>query len=160
IPWAVLCFHEGVDSFPWRLLGGFVCAWIFLCAGTYPTPYTVWVLVIAGLSTSATLFFKGGKQAWLKPWTALATMGVVAFLLGCLKLLPLLSFLASNKRVWLAVEVHTAASLFAEVTGHYPYLFIFPFIAVVFGDRKAAFFTGIAALFFLIAMGDFDAYAP
>lgn len=160
IPWALLCFYEGMDSLPWRLLGGFVTAWIFLCAGTYPTPFTLWVLLVVGIATSVAYWFGGEKGRWLAPWKTLTTMGIVAFLLACAKLFPLISFLMQFKRTWLVIENHPAQALLTELTGHYPWLFVFAFVSILFADRKAAFFVGVAGLFFTMAMGDFDPLSP
>jgi hypothetical protein len=82
MPWAVLCMLEGQDKFPWRLLGGFVTAWIFLCAGTYSTPFTLWVLLVFTIATSASPALRPVNGRWFAPWKALITMGIVSFLLS------------------------------------------------------------------------------
>ncbi|MGZ3417272.1 MAG: hypothetical protein ACXVEE_05360 [Polyangiales bacterium] len=160
IPWAVLCFEEGLTSVPWRLLGGFFVAWIFLCAGTYPTPYALLVLGLIAIAATMGALASGERGAWMRPWTTLATMGFVSFLLTAAKLFPLLSFLGQNKRTWLAIEMHPAAALFGDLSGRYPWVIVFALVAVMFLDRRGAFFLGMAGLFFLIAMGDFDPASP
>lgn len=159
-PWALLCFHEGLTSVPWRLFGGFVVAWILLCAGTYPTPYTLFVLFLSTLWVTGTALVRGKQGEWMRPWTTLVTMGVISFLLTAPKLFPLLSFLGSNKRTWLVVETNAAGTMFNELTTRYPWLLVAAFVALLFLDRAAAFFVAIAALFFVVSLGDFDPLAP
>lgn len=160
IPWALLAFYEGLDSVPWRVFGGFIVAWILLCAGTYPTPYTLFALFLCALGVTAAAWARGQKREWRKPWFTLVTMGVVSFGLSAPKLFPLLGFLGSNKRTWLAVETNSAGAMFTELSNRYPWLLVAAFVALLFLDRWAAFFVGLAALFFTVSLGDFDPLAP
>lgn len=160
IPWALVSFFEGLTSIPWRLFGGFIVAWILLCAGTYPMPYTLFVLFLAAVWVTTTELFRGTKNGWMRPWTTLVTMGAVSFGLSAPKLFPLLSFLGANKRTWLVVETNSATNLFNDLTTNFPWLLVAAFFALVLLDRSAAFFVGLAALFFVVALGDFDPHSP
>lgn len=160
IPWVLYCFYEGEESVPHRLLGGFFTAWIFLCAGTYPTPFLVLVLFLLTLLATGEALGGPRPRTWIKPWKSLVTIGFVSLLLSAIKLFPLISFLRQFKRVWNPVESHTPQLMFTELSTNYPWLLVVAFLGLLFLDRAAARFVGLAAFFFLLSMGDFDPRSP
>ena len=166
IPWVCLCFLKGLESWRWRLLGGFFFAWIVLSAGTYTTPFTLLALLYLTLACSGrALFGKNGgalpsPRRWLTPWVVSSTIGVVALALAFGKLLPTLAFLRQFPRVFTPVEVHSASQLMAGFATRYGIVVALALIAIVTLDAAAAIFLGGAVLFFLLAMGDFDTWSP
>ncbi len=160
MPWAALSFFRGLESFGWRLVGGFAVAWIFQCAGTYPAPFTVLMLALLFVVTTSAAMATGVSRAWRRPFVSLGTMGVVAFLLTASKLLPLLVFIRQFQRVWNPVEAQTAQFLFGDFVTHYPWLLLFALAGLLFLDRRAAMWVAGAGFFFLMAMGDFGGMSP
>lgn len=160
LPWVLYCFFAGHESVAHRLLGGFFVAWLFLSGGTYPTPYTVFLLGILTVVSSVQLAMGSTPRRWTQPWASTLTIGTVALLLGAAKLLPLLGYLRQFKRTWTATDAHTAQLMFTELTGNYPWLVFLAFVGIVYLDRVAATFGALAVLFFLLSMGDFDPASP
>ncbi|MBX3191365.1 MAG: hypothetical protein KF819_30485 [Labilithrix sp.] len=175
IPWVVLCFLKGLESWRWRLLGGFFFAWIVLSAGTYTTPFTLLTVGYLTIALSVRGFFSPpkpdpsapeppprdfGKRAWLTPWVVAITIGLVALALAFGKLLPTLAFLRQFPRVFNPVEHHGAPEMFAGFWIKYGVVAFFALVALVTADGAAAIFAGGVVLFFALAMGDFGKYTP
>ena len=166
IPWVVLCFLKGFESWRWRVLGGCFFAWIVLSAGTYTTPYTLLALLYLTVGTSARgLFAKSeghvpSPRAWLTPWVVAFSIGMVALALAFGKLLPTLSFLRQFPRVFTPVENHGAESLLSALSLKYGIVIVFGLVALVTMDAAASLFLGGAIFFFVLAMGDIGAWSP
>lgn len=163
VPWVVLCFLRGLESWRWRLLGGVFFAWIVLSAGTYTTPFTL--LTLAYLTVAFTgrgLFSKNAtsKRPWLTPIVTTLTIGVVALLLAFGKLLPTLAFLRQFPRVFAPVETHVAPEIFAIFWSKYGVVLALAAVSMVLLDGAAAIFFGGFLFFFAMAMGDFGTYSP
>ena len=167
IPWVCLCFLKGLESWRWRLLGGFFFAWIVLSAGTYTTPFTLLMLayVTAAFSVRG-LFVKrppgdaAAPRAWLTPWVATGTIGVVALGLAFGKLVPTFAFLRQFPRVFTPIEQHGLAEMFGPFSVKYGLVVVLALVALVTADAAAALFFGGGMFFFALAMGDFSEYSP
>lgn len=163
LPWVVLCFVKGLESWRWRLLGGFFFAWIVLSAGTYTTPFTLLTLAYLTFAFAGRgLFSKNatGKRPWLTPLVVTSTIGVVALFLAFGKLVPTLAFLRQFPRVFAPVEVHVAPEIFAIFWSKYGIVLALAALAVVLLDTAAAIFFGGFLFAFAMAMGDFGPYSP
>ena len=166
IPWVVLCFLKGFESWRWRVLGGCFFAWIVLSAGTYTTPYTLLALLYLTLAFSARGLFARNElpvksaRPWLTPWVVSFSIGVVALALAFGKLLPTLSFLRQFPRVFTPVENHGVEALLAGLSLKYGVVIVFGLIGLIALDAAAAVFVGGAIFFFVLAMGDFGAWSP
>jgi hypothetical protein len=166
IPWVCLCFLKGLESWRWRLLGGFFFAWIVLSAGTYTTPFTLLALAYLTFAFSGRRLFGNGDGAakapgaWLTPWVVSLTIGVVALGLAFGKLLPTLAFLRQFPRVFTPVETHGAAQLMASFATKYGVVIALAVVGLVSLDAAAAIFFGGSLFFFLMAMGDFSPWSP
>ncbi len=162
IPWVCLCFLKGLESWRWRLLGGFFFAWIVLSAGTYTTPFTLLMLgyVTIAFSIRGLVTKPRRPRAWLTPWVVSATIGIVAFGLAFGKLVPTLAFLRQFPRVFTPVETHGIAEMFGPFSIKYALVLVLALVALVMADAAAALFFGGAMFFFALAMGDFGAYSP
>ena len=161
LPWVVLCFLNGLQSWRWRLLGGFFFAWIVLNAGTYPAPYTVVVLgyLTIFLSIRAAIHdheprSRLWRAPWLAPWKSGATIGVVALGLAAGKLIPTVALLSQFPRHFTPVETHGAPELFGPFFYRYGVVIVIGLIAVILADTTAALFCGGLVLTFALAMGD------
>ena len=163
LPWVVLCFLKGLESWRWRLLGGFFFAWIVLSAGTYTTPFTLLTLAYLTFAFAGRgLFSKEatGRRPWLTPLVVTITIGVVALFLAFGKLIPTLAFLRQFPRVFAPVEVHVAPEVFAIFWSKYGIVLALAALAVVLLDTAAAIFFGGFLFAFSLAMGDFGPYSP
>lgn len=163
LPWVVLCFLRGLESWRWRLLGGFFFAWIVLSAGTYTTPSTLLTLgylTIAFTARGAFAKSATGKRPWLTPLVTTLTIGIVALGLAFGKLLPTLSFLRQFARIFSPIEMHPAPEVFAIFWSRYGFVLVLATLAVVFLDSAAAVFFGGFLVFFVLMMGDFGPYSP
>jgi hypothetical protein len=154
VPWVVLCFLNGLQSWRWRLLGGFFFAWMVLNAGTYPPPYTVVVLGYLTVFLSIRAAIHGERRAWLAPWKSGATIGLVALGLAAGKLIPTVALLSQFPRHFTPVETHGAPELFAPFFYRYGVVLVIGLIGVVLADATAALFCGGVVLTFALAMGD------
>ncbi|MDB5212230.1 MAG: hypothetical protein JWO86_157 [Myxococcaceae bacterium] len=154
VPWVVLCFLNGLQSWRWRLLGGFFFAWMVLNAGTYPPPYTVVVLGYLTVFLSIRAAIHGERRAWLAPWKSGATIGLVALGLAAGKLIPTVALLSQFPRHFTPVETHGAPELFAPFFYRYGVVLVIGLIGVVLADTTAALFCGGVVLTFALAMGD------
>ena len=168
IPWVCLCFLKGLDSWRYRLLGGFFFAWIVLSAGTYTTPFTLLMLayVTAAFSVRALVAARPSgttsatPRAWLTPWVVSGTIGVVALGLAFGKLVPTFAFLRQFPRVFTPVEVHALGEVIAPFTIKYGIVLLLALVALLTADAAAALFFGGAMFFGALAMGDFGTYSP
>ncbi|CAN5917362.1 hypothetical protein BH11MYX4_BH11MYX4_49010 [soil metagenome] len=166
IPWVVLCFLKGLESWRWRLLGGFFFAWIVLSAGTYTTPFTLLALLYltVAFSVRGSLAKSDAPvkspRAWLTPWVVSFTIGLVALGLAFGKLLPTIAFLRQFPRVFTPVEANGAPALLSALALKYGVLLVLTLIALVSLDAVAAVFLGGALFFFLLAMGDIGWWSP
>lgn len=162
IPWVAFCFLKGLESWRYRLLGGFFFAWIVLSAGTYPAPFAM--LTVAYLTTAFSLrgLIKGapGKREWLTPWVTALTIGLVGLALSFGKLVPTLAFLRQFPRVFTPIEQLQLPSLFAGFYVKYAMVLLFALVALVTADLAAGVFAGGMVLFFALAMGDFGPWSP
>ncbi len=160
IPWVVLCLINGLNSWRWRLLGGFFFGWIVMSAGTYPTPFT---LLTVGYFTVA-LWLRGflsrEPRAWLMPFVSAITIGVVALCVSFGKLVPTLSFLSQFPRVFTPVETHGATEIFTQFWVRYGAFAALALVGVVTADVAAGICLGGAMLFYALAMGDFGDWSP
>jgi hypothetical protein len=162
IPWVALCFLKGLESWRWRLLGGFFFAWIVLSAGTYPAPFAMLVIGYLSVAFSIRGLLKGkpGSRAWLTPWVTAITIGLVGLALSFGKLVPTLAFLRQFPRVFTPVEALAAPPLFINFYVKYSAVLLLGLIALVTADVVAGIFLGGMVFFFLMAMGDFGSYTP
>jgi hypothetical protein len=162
IPWVALCFLKGLESWRYRLLGGFFFAWIVLSAGTYPTPFTMLVVGYLTIAFSVRGLVKGepGKRAWLTPWVTALTIGLVGLALSFGKLVPTLAFLLQFPRVFTPVETLQVPGLFAGFYVKYAAVLVLALVGFVTADVAAGLFCGGFVLFFSLALGDFGAWSP
>lgn len=160
LPWAALGLLLGFERPRWRLAGGFVVGWIFLAAGTYPGPFAVLVLAVLTAGFAGRDWLHGAPKQWLQPIKSFVTVGVVAFLIAACKLVPLLAFMAQFKRVWLPVEANTAMDLLSAMLPHYGTVVGLALVGLVYADFLTGLAFAAAALFFLLAMGDFGPLSP
>ena len=163
LPWVVLCFLNGLQSWRWRLLGAVFFAWMVLNAGTYPAPYTVVVLgyLTIVLSIRAAIHGPGTRpRSWLAPWKSGATIGVVALGLAAGKLIPTFALLSQFPRHFTPVEQHGAPELFGPFFYRYGVVIVIGLIEVVLADTTAALCCGGAVLAYALAMGDFGPHTP
>ena len=162
IPWVALCFLKGLESWRYRLLGGFFLAWIVLSAGTYPAPFAMLTVGYLTVAFSIRGLTKGtpGSRAWLTPWVTALTIGLVGLALSFGKLVPTLGFLRQFPRVFSPVEVLQLPQLFAGFYLKYAMVLLFTLVALVTADLAAGVFAGGMVLFFALAMGDFGSWSP
>jgi hypothetical protein len=162
IPWVALCFLKGLESWRYRLLGGFFFAWIVLSAGTYPAPFAMLTVGYLTLVFSGRGLVKGapGSRAWLTPWITGLTIGLVGLALSFGKLVPTLAFLRQFPRVFTPVEQLQLPSLFAGFYIKYAMVLLFGLVALITADVAAGIFAGGMVLFFALAMGDFGPWSP
>jgi len=169
VPWVVLCFLKGLESWRWRLLGGFFFAWIVLSAGTYTTPFTLLTLAYVTVAFTARGLFSRdargtlaapAKRPWLTPLVTSLTIGLVALALAFGKLLPTLAFLRQFPRVFTPVETHSAMEMFTGFWPKYGTVVVLGFVGLLSLDAAAAVFFGGLLFFVAMAMGDFGPYSP
>lgn len=160
LPWVVLCFLNGLQSWRWRVLGGFFFAWMVLNAGTYPAPYTIVVLAYLTLALTIRGIAGGEKRAWLAPWKSGATIGLVGFGLACGKLVPTVALLSQFPRQFSPIEQHGAVEIFAAFSSKYGVVLALAALAAVVADVAGGVFLGGALLAFVLAMGDFGPKSP
>jgi hypothetical protein len=162
IPWVALCFLKGLESWRYRLLGGFFLAWIVLSAGTYPAPFAALTVAYLTIAFSLRGLIKGrpGSRAWLTPWVTAITIGLVGLALSFGKLVPTLAFLRQFPRVFTPVEQVQRPALFASFHGTYAVVLLFALVALILSDVAAGVFAGGTVLFFALAMGDFGSWSP
>ena len=92
IPWVAFCFLSGLQSWRYRLLGGFFFGWIVLSAGTYPAPFALLALAYLTVAFCLLGLCRREPGAWLTPIVSASTIGVVGFFVSCGKLIPTLAF--------------------------------------------------------------------
>ncbi|MDB4943216.1 MAG: hypothetical protein JWP97_2750 [Labilithrix sp.] len=164
VPWVLLCFLKGLESWRWRLLGGFFFAWIVLSAGTYTTPFTLLALAYLTFALSLRGLFAtsapGTGRRWLTPWVVSLTIGLVALGLAFGKLLPTLHFLRQFPRIFTPVEANSAATLLQTLVTRYDVVLLLALVGLLALDAAAALAVGGLLLFFVLAMGDFGAWSP
>lgn len=162
IPWVALCFLKGLESWRYRLLGGFFFAWIVLSAGTYPTPFATLALGYLTVAFSIRGLVNGapGSRAWLTPWVTALTIGLVGLALSFGKIVPTLAFVTQFPRVFTPIEAGQAPVLFAGFYGRYGFVLFFALIALVTADAAAGLFLGGLVFFFALAVGDFGPWSP
>jgi hypothetical protein len=166
IPWVCLCFLKGLESWRWRLLGGFFFAWIVLSAGTYTTPFALLALLYLTFAFSGRGLFARSEgavkspRAWLTPWVVSLTIGVVALGLAFGKVLPTLAFVRQFPRVFTPIETAAVPQLIAGFASKYGVVVVLAFVALITLDAAAAIFFAGALFFFLLAMGDFAPWSP
>lgn len=162
IPWVALCFLKGLESWRYRLLGGFFVAWIVLSAGTYPAPFAMLTVGYLTLAFSIHGLIKGapGSRAWLTPWVTAVTIGLVGLALSFGKLAPTLAFVRQFPRVFTPVEQIQLTSLFAGFYIKYAVVLLLALVALITADLAAGIFAGGMLLFITLAMGDFGPWSP
>lgn len=163
VPWVALCFLKGLESWRWRLLGGFFFAWIVLSAGTYTTPFTLLVLAyltIALTARAALAKAPPGERPWLAPIVSATTIGLVALGLAFGKLVPTLAFLRQFPRAFAPVETHMAPEVLSMLWNKYGVVLALAAVGVATLDVAAAIFFGGFLFFFGMTMGDFGPYSP
>ena len=177
LPWALLGFELGLRRKRWIVVGGGAMAWILLGAGTYALPYTIFVLgILVLLETIHSLYDRSDTR--LKWWRPLATfigIGLVGGFLCGIRLLPLLNLIATHTRLVMQKDQTGPLSALAMLilprdkaswgTGAGEYyigtaIFGLALVALLFRDRRAAKFWGIALLIGVIACGEFTESAP
>lgn len=159
MPWVLWCLLQGIERPGYRYLGGFFFAWIFVHAGTYPAPYT---LLLVGYFTvaSSLLLARERPRGWLAPFVSAVVLGATFLLLAQAKFLPLMMFLRQFSRQWNPIESMPAPSVFGYLSQVHVPLLVFAGLAVFTRDRWAVVCGVGAALFFVLAMGDFDPLSP
>ncbi len=178
IPWAALCFEEGVREPKWRLLGGFFIAWMVLAGGTYVTMYAGLVLLaLLVIETIRAARKTEGPDAarWWQPSLSLATMGAVAFGLTAVRVLPMLKIVLGIPRLVDQKDADSPLTVLSWVVmGHSDRqwsstagafyvgtaVVVFALIGVAVADRAAGRFLGLALLFLGLAIGEVSQSAP
>ncbi len=164
IPWVAFCFLKGLESWRYRLLGGFFFAWIVLSAGTYPAPFAMLVVGYLAIAMSLRGLVKGGHvkgaRAWLTPWVTAISIGLAGLALSFGKLVPTLAFVRQFPRVFAPIETLQGPNLFAGFYIKYAAVLLFALVALVTADAAAGIFCGGFVLFFALALGDFGAWSP
>jgi hypothetical protein len=159
MPWVGWCLLMGIERVTYRYAGGFFLAWIFMNAGTYPAPYTLMLLAFLTVA-SGLLLVERRSGAWSRPLQSLVAIGVVFILLSAAKAIPLVMFLRRFSRTWTPIEAHSASTILGNFTGSYLPILALAALSLLTRDRWAWVFGAGAALFFVMAMGDFDRFAP
>lgn len=177
IPWAMLGLEEGLRRRRWWILGGAAMAWIVLGGGTYVAPYAGLALLCCAVAETARALRRAdgaGSVPWYRPWTTLAKMAAVAVGLSALRLLPLLSVLATHSRPVEQKDQLAPLAAFAMLAlkrsdgwhanaGDY-YVGLFVFVLAVYAllatDRAGARFFAIACFFAALACGEIAEHAP
>lgn len=160
LPWALLSLVLGMQSWRWRLAGGFFVGWAFVAAGTYPGPFAAIVLAFVAVALAIAAKPRGQVRGWLPPLKSLLGIGGVAFALSACKLVPLLVFLAQFKRVWLPVEANMAQDLLLSLLPHYGLVLGLALVGLIVADGLSSLLFAAAAFFFVLAMGDFGPLSP
>jgi hypothetical protein len=170
IPWVVLGLIAGVTSWRWRIVGGFFFAWIVLAPGTYPTPFTLIVVVYMTIALFFQTLLRRGQEPstdskwWRRPWVAIwisaATIGVVALGLTFGKLVPTLVWVRQFARTFTPTEMHEPTQLFSGMWPHYGAVLVIALVGVATADVAAGIFSGGAILAYALARGDYGEHAP
>ena len=175
VPWVLLFFERGMKERRFAVAGGFVVAWMILCGGTYTTPYTVQLLLLASVYWSFRIELvkepmTRGLSGW-SPWIALSLMGVVAFGLSAVRLLPMVDVVLGIPRELLGRQVETpgrVVSALFEVSGPgyqgdayvgIP-IGVLAALALLGRNRSGRWFAGAALFFALMALGEIFPWAP
>lgn len=159
MPWALWALMRGVDSGWHRWVGGFFVAWLTVCAGTYPLPYTVMLLTF--FTIAMTLGHPDAKiRNTLAPFKSYVILGIIGGLLAACKLVPLFLFLKQFSRVWNPVEANLATTLLGNFSKLYIIVIALCALSAAFNDRWGSMCLLGGGLFFLLAMGDFDPMSP
>lgn len=160
VPWAVLGLVKGRESVSWRLVGAMALGWIALAAGTYTAPYAGIALAFITLAWSATclapLRARELRATLASAGTVLAGGGALAVA----KLVPMMLVMRKYPRVFTPVEVNPPMELLSGYWKTYAAVLVFAIVALFFRDRWARIFFATAALFFVLAMGQFAPWAP
>lgn len=180
IPWIALSFEVGLRSRAWRYLGSFFLGWLILGGGTYVIPYTG--IMLAMLLTFETVRAirkerTEGEQsvAWYRPLVTLIQIGIGALLFAAIRVLPLVSLLASHSRPVDQIDQDSPLAVFAMLAfsradkawhasaGEFyvgMWVALLALIALLFADKKAAKFGLIALVFAVFACGEISPIAP
>ncbi len=126
MPWALHWFETALRTQRWRygVACAFAMAWIFMCAGTYTTPYVGLALATSAVGWSIGSFFRRRKKkdapahpsTARAPWIWLASIAALTVGLCAIRLLPMADIIVTYPRVWQGNETfslaHVLQSLF------------------------------------------------
>lgn len=173
VPWVILGLVKGTTSMSWRLIGGLALGWIALAAGTYTAPYTGIGVTFVTLALAASCLSRalgaGNASGAREPWNprelrglalSAATIAIVGILLAVAKLLPMMLLMRNYPRSFTPVEQNPPMQLLGGYWSVYAPVLLLAVVALFFQDRFARVFFATAALFFVLAMGQFAGWSP
>lgn len=182
MPWAALAFEAGIDRPKWRLLGGFVLAWMVCCGGTYVVPYTgvlLGCLLVAHLVRAAAPG-GAGRLGAKRALFSLGSMIGASAAFAAPRVLPMLSVIGEHPRYFYTPEAtfpgdaiaglalaptdaHLGELLHSSIPG-WNYVgtitFLLAAFAVVTFDRRALAFALLAVAFGALSCGEQGPFAP
>ena len=160
IPWALLALLNGFESVRWRVLGGMFLAWLVLAPGTYPAPYGAIAFAYWLVAMALHRLMSNEPRPFRGPLLAALTIGGVALLLTCCKLVPTMSYMMEFPRVFTVVEVHPAVEMIGQLVPRYGVIVLLALAGAISADFFAGVCIGGALLFFVLSLGQFAPYAP
>jgi hypothetical protein len=187
MPWAALGLEIGTRRRAGWLLGGFVLAWMVMCAGTYVVPYTGLLLGAMVVASTAEIAWRSrrasGRVDWKgarAPLVCLGRMIGVSALLTAVRVFPMLAVIRAHPRYFytpesswpgdvlggLALrETHERwTHLLSTPAGGYNYVGTVTFFLAVVGvlllDRRALVLGVLAVFFGGLACGVHGPLAP
>jgi len=178
VPWIALSFELGLRSRVWRYLGSFFLGWLVLGGGTYVIPYTgIMLAMLLIFETLRAVRKEDGEQslAWYRPAVTLIQIGVGAILFSAVRVLPLVSLLASHSRPVDQVDQDSPMAVLAMLAfsradkawhnsaGEFyvgMWIALLALVALLFADKRAAKFGLIALVFAVFACGEISPIAP
>lgn len=91
-PYLLLCYFRALErGWRWLIPGGAVLAWMAGLGGTYTTPMAVALLGVVAVTAAVE------RRSW-RPVAWAALLGLIALLLGAVRLLPTLEFALAHPR--------------------------------------------------------------
>lgn len=91
-PYLLLCYFRGLErGWRWLIPGAGALAWMAGLGGTYTTPMAVALLGVVAVTEAV------GRRSW-RPVVWAAALGLMALLLGAVRLLPTLEFALAHPR--------------------------------------------------------------
>jgi hypothetical protein len=90
-PYLLLCYDRALDAIEWIIPTGLVACWIAVDGGTFTPPMAGELLLLWGTLESI-------KRKSLKPLLLLPSAGVVALVVGAVRMFPVLEFVRAHPR--------------------------------------------------------------
>ncbi|MCB9707715.1 MAG: hypothetical protein H6714_02840 [Myxococcales bacterium] len=173
LPWAVLFFSNALERGRTQnaIATAAVLTWMLFCGGTYTVPYTVLTLFLVTLQYSW-LHWRAPRwpMNFLRPWCALAAVGLLSIGLGAIRLLPMANVIASHPRHWFAPERNNIAPLFAAMLDSsggglhsiFTGVLLLGLLAtgVLWFDKLSRRYLIASAVFLLLALGNTGWWSP